>query len=39
MNPDIIVLLAPFYDGKTEMNKNQLKELWKTLPINAAKQK
>jgi iron complex transport system substrate-binding protein len=37
MNPDIIVLLAPFYDGKTT-ELNQLKELWKTLPINAAKQ-
>ena len=37
MNPDIIVLLAPFYDGKTA-ELNQLKELWKTLPINAAKQ-
>ena len=37
MNPDIIVLLAPFYDGKTA-ELNQLKELWKTLPINASKQ-
>ncbi len=37
MNPDIIVLLAPFYDGKTA-ELNQLKELWRTLPINAAKQ-
>jgi iron complex transport system substrate-binding protein len=37
MNPDIIVLLAPFYDGKIA-ELNQLKELWKTLPINASKQ-
>ena len=37
MNPDIIVLLAPFYDGKTA-ELNQLKEFWKTLPINASKQ-
>ena len=37
MNPDIIVLLAPFYDGKTA-ELNQLKDIWKTLPINAAKQ-
>ncbi len=37
MNPDIIVLLAPFYDGKTE-ELNQLKNIWKTLPINASKQ-
>ncbi len=37
MNPDIIVLLAPFHDGKTE-ELNDIKKLWKTLPINAAKQ-
>ncbi len=37
MNPDIIVLLAPFYDGKTE-ELNQLKDVWKILPINAVKQ-
>lgn len=37
MNPDIIVLLAPFHDGKTA-ELNEIKKLWKTLPINAAKQ-
>ena len=37
MNPDIIVLLAPFHDGKTA-ELNEIKRLWKTLPINAAKQ-
>ncbi len=37
MNPDIIVLLAPFYDGK-QQELNQLKNVWKTLPINASKQ-
>ena len=37
MNPDIIVLLAPFYDGKTEELK-EVKKLWAKLPINASKQ-
>ena len=38
MNPDIIVLLAPFFDGKTK-ELNELKNLWLDLPINAAKNK
>ena len=37
MNPDIIVLLAPFHDGKT-VELDEIKNLWKQLPINAAKQ-
>lgn len=37
MNPDIIVLLAPFYEGKTE-ELDEIKKLWKNLPINASKQ-
>lgn len=36
MNPDIIVLLAPFYDGKpVELAK--LIDSWKDLPINASR--
>lgn len=35
MNPDIIVLLSPFLDGKEEL-KSKLIKLWETLPINAA---
>lgn len=35
MNPDIIVLLSPFLDGKEEL-KNKLIKLWETLPVNAA---
>jgi len=38
MNPDIIVLLAPFFDGKTK-ELNEIKSLWLDLPINAAKSK
>ena len=38
MNPDVIVLLAPFFDGKTE-ELNEVKKLWLDLPINAAKNK
>ncbi|WP_428026666.1 ABC transporter substrate-binding protein [Arcobacter sp.] len=38
INPDIIILLAPFYDGKTE-ELNEIKKLWLDLPINAAKNK
>lgn len=37
MNPDIIVLLAPFYDGKTK-ELEDVKKLWAALPINASKQ-
>jgi len=37
MNPDIIVLLAPFYEGKTK-ELEEIKELWAKLPINASKQ-
>ena len=36
MNPDIIVLLAPFYDGKSK-ELEELKNSWKELPINASK--
>ena len=36
MNPDIIVLLAPFLDGKIEEQQNIIKA-WKKLPINASK--
>jgi len=35
MNPDIIVLLAPFLDGKDEEQK-EIINAWKQLPINAA---
>lgn len=35
MNPDIIVLLSPFLDGKMEEQK-KLKTLWQTLPVNAS---
>lgn len=38
MNPDIIVLLAPFFDGKTK-ELNEIKKLWLELPINAARNK
>jgi iron complex transport system substrate-binding protein len=38
MNPDIIVLLAPFFDGKTK-ELNKIKKLWLDLPINAAREK
>ena len=34
----VIVLLAPFFDGKTK-ELNELKNLWLDLPINAAKNK
>ena len=37
MNPDIIVLLAPFLDGKTA-ELNEIIKLWKTLPIIPGKQ-
>ena len=35
MNPDIIVLLSPFLDGKIEAQE-RLKTLWQTLPVNAS---
>lgn len=35
MNPDIIVMLSPFLDGKKEEQK-KLIELWETLPVNAS---
>lgn len=37
MNPDIIVLLAPFYDGKKE-ELALLIDSWKDLPITASKE-
>ncbi|MGE3593394.1 MAG: ABC transporter substrate-binding protein [Arcobacter sp.] len=36
MNPDVIVLLAPFLDGKIEEQK-EIINAWKQLPINASK--
>ena len=36
MNPDIVVLLAPFLDGK-EGEQKEIINAWKQLPINAAK--
>mgnify|MGYP005844547925 CR=1 FL=1 len=36
MNPDIIVLLAPFLDNKPKQ-REELVKLWETLPINASK--
>jgi iron complex transport system substrate-binding protein len=38
MNPDITVLLAPFFEGKTK-ELEKVKKLWLGLPINAAKNK
>ena len=35
MNPDIIVLLSPFLDGKIEEQK-ELMSNWLELPVNAA---
>jgi iron complex transport system substrate-binding protein len=35
MNPDIIVLLSPFLDGKTQEQK-ELLDNWQELPVNAA---
>lgn len=35
MNPDIIVMLSPFLDGKKEEQKKLIK-LWETLPVNAS---
>ncbi|XOB60829.1 ABC transporter substrate-binding protein [Campylobacterota bacterium DY0563] len=36
MNPDIVVLLAPFMHSQN-LTKEQLKSSWKKLPINASK--
>ncbi|WP_320034131.1 ABC transporter substrate-binding protein [Halarcobacter sp.] len=36
MNPDIVVLLAPFMHSQS-LTKEQLKSSWKKLPINASK--
>ena len=36
MNPDIIILLAPFLDGKKQ-EQNEIINAWKQLPINASK--
>ncbi|PLY11306.1 MAG: iron ABC transporter substrate-binding protein [Arcobacter sp.] len=38
MNPDIIVLLAPFFDGKPK-EIEEIKKLWLDLPITAAQNK
>ena len=38
MNPDIVVLLAAFYENKDEELKKVIKA-WETMPINAAKNK
>ncbi|XPV70142.1 MAG: ABC transporter substrate-binding protein [Halarcobacter sp.] len=38
MNPDVIVLLAP-YINKENISKEQLKNIWYKLPINASKNK
>ncbi len=37
MNPDIIVLLAPFFEGKKE-ELEIVKNSWKELPVNASRQ-
>lgn len=37
MNPDIIVLLTPFLDGKYE-EQQEIINAWKQLPINASKE-
>lgn len=36
LNPDIVILLAPFYENKKEQLK-QIKALWKKLPLSASK--
>lgn len=36
MNPDIIILLAPYLNGNEEARK-AIKNAWKSLPINASK--
>ena len=35
MNPDIIVMISPFLDGK-EKEQKELIKLWQTLPVNAS---
>ena len=37
MNPDVIVLLTPFLDGKYE-EQQEIINVWKQLPINASKE-
>ena len=37
MNPDIIVLLTPFLDGKLQ-EQQEIINVWKQLPINASKE-
>ena len=37
MNPDIVILLGAFFEGKPK-ELEELKNAWRTLPINAAKQ-
>jgi len=36
MNPDIVILLTPFLDGKIDEQK-ELIDVWKKLPISASK--
>lgn len=36
LNPDIVILLAPYF-ANSQNELNQIKEVWKTLPINASK--
>src|SRR5574344_2000939 len=38
LNPDIIVLLAPFLEGKKDVQEAMIK-MWEKLPINASRQK
>ena len=38
LNPDIIVLLAPFLENE-ETKQEDMKKMWEKLPINASKQK
>ena len=38
LNPDIIILLAPFLENQEKSQEN-MKKMWEKLPINASKQK
>ena len=38
LNPDIIILLAPFLENE-ETKQEDMKKMWEKLPINASKQK
>ncbi|MGJ0298193.1 helical backbone metal receptor [Aliarcobacter cryaerophilus] len=38
LNPDIIILLAPFLENQEKSQEN-MKKMWKKLPISASKQK